>query len=94
MTIPNQIPLPEAVELVNRFRSGSAIQGVMFPAAAIQAILAQPGCTGVRCYFARKVTGEPNLVLVGVDAQGDDMKAGVLLDDGLLCPPHCGKSPL
>jgi hypothetical protein len=35
------------------------------------------------------------LILVGVDADGNDMADGVLLDEHFLCPPFCNaNSPL
>ena len=36
-------------------------------------ILAQPGCVGIRFYYAYNEAGQKTLVYVGVTAQGNDM---------------------
>jgi hypothetical protein len=46
-------------------------------------------------YFALDKDGNNQLVLVGVDANGDDMTAGVIVDKAYACPPYCSqKNPL
>jgi hypothetical protein len=62
----------------------------MFPRAAVQALLAQKGCEGLRYYFGRKDDGSSALVLVGVDADGNDMTSGEILEWSYPCPPVCG----
>ena len=68
---------------------------------SLPALLAQPGCTGIRIYLAKKEeaagTGESaiDLVLVGCDATGNDMCEATIMDNGIECPPFCGAtSPL
>ena len=53
-------------------------------------ILAQPGCVGIRQYFARVDEKNVTLVLVGVDAKGDDLINGIVGEGGWACPPYCG----
>ena len=56
---------------------------------AVDKILAQPGAVGIRYYYAQTDDGNPTLVLVGVDAKGQDMQTGVIMERGVLCPPFC-----
>lgn len=72
----------------------------------IEAILAQPGVTGIRMFNAINDLGIRQLVLVGVDAQGNNVlnyttvgdngevlkKKGIVADRSRLCPPFCGDS--
>jgi len=61
----------------------------------VNSILGQTGCMGIRMYFALDKDGNNQLVLVGVDANGDDMTAGVIVDKAYACPPYCSqKNPL
>ncbi|MFA9219999.1 MAG: hypothetical protein ACEQSL_02310 [Sediminibacterium sp.] len=55
----------------------------------LNSILQQTGCMGIRMYFALDEDGNKQLVLVGVDANGDDMTAGVIVDKLSPCPKTC-----
>lgn len=55
----------------------------------VNSILGQTGCMGIRMYFALDEDGNNQLVLVGVDANGDDMTAGVIVDKLNPCPKQC-----
>ena len=57
-------------------------------ASAYQALIAQPGCEAVRTYFGLK-DNTLTIVVVGVDAIGNDMTAGVILDRSQDCPTKC-----
>jgi hypothetical protein len=57
----------------------------------VNSILGQTGCMGIRMYFALDKDGNNQLVLVGVDANGDDMTAGVIVDKAYACPPYCSQ---
>jgi hypothetical protein len=71
-----------------------------FDAAAIKAILDQPGCVEFRAYFGTKENKSICLVFVGVNDQNDDMvgtenNPGVFVEQGKECPPACAaQSPL
>jgi len=66
----------------------------MINAAAYQQLLAQPGCVNVRTYFALD-QGTLTIVVVGVDADENDMTNGILLDVTRGCPVTCDiDSPL
>ncbi|MEN9973662.1 MAG: hypothetical protein RIS20_2009 [Bacteroidota bacterium] len=54
-------------------------------------LLDQSECMGVRMYYAINDEGEKNLVIVGVDSNGDDMVDGLLLDRLIPCPKMCSK---
>lgn len=70
----------------------------------IEAILAQPGVIGIRMFHALNEIGIKQLVLVGVDANGDNIlnytevgengeiikKKGIVADKTRNCPPYCG----
>jgi hypothetical protein len=43
----------------------------------------QEDVVGVRYYYAEDYQGHPQMVLVGVDAQGQDLTEGFLLSNGL-----------
>ena len=55
-------------------------------------LLTQDECLGARIYYAIKDDGEKNLVIVGVDANGDDLENGLILDNVFPCPRLCSKS--
>lgn len=57
-------------------------------ASVYQALIAQPGCEAVRTYFGLK-DNTLTIVVVGVDAIGNDMTAGVILDHADNCPTKC-----
>ncbi len=53
-------------------------------------IMSQTGCVGIRIYNAVDASGNMTNVLVGVDANGNDLYNGKVYDSGILCPPTCG----
>lgn len=70
----------------------------------IEAILAQPGVVGIRMFYALNEVGLKQLVLVGVDSEGNNVlqyntvdengdilkKKGIVADRVRSCPPYCG----
>jgi hypothetical protein len=44
----------------------------------------------LRYYFGRKDDGSSAMILVGVDANGNDMPGGTILEWSYPCPPICG----
>ena len=89
------ITLDQAKALVKRQREHqSAIRGSdplceFFGRAALERILAQPGCAGIRIYHGRNEQGRHALVLVGADTAGADQLEGTIAEKGLPCPPAC-----
>jgi hypothetical protein len=95
----HKIPLAAAIAMTRRYRQGTgkdAVRAGMFPRNAFEAILNQAGCHGIRIYYGRADDGQLSLVMVGVDAEGNDIHEGELMEDGFPCPPFCddGTSPL
>lgn len=88
----HRITLAEAAALTRRHRERRGPRGARgfgFPREAFEAILAQPGCTGVRIYLGLGADGASTLVLVGMDAEGADLTDGEVMDRGWPCPPVC-----
>jgi hypothetical protein len=87
----HHITLQEGVAMVRRYRERhpEATHASMFDRAIFDQILAQPGCAGVRIYYAEAADGAQTLVLVGVDAQGNDFFEGDIGDTHYPCPPFC-----
>lgn len=61
---------------------------------AFEQLLGQAGCVGLRVYQARHGDGSPTLVVVGVDAEGEDLAQAeaVFVQNGTNCPPFCTPS--
>jgi hypothetical protein len=95
----HEISVDEAKKLIQNRQNGldikaakgkvPAIKGGSFERAAIDKILAQPGCDKLRFYYAAEVDGSPTVVLVGVDTSGKDMTQGMIMERGAPCPPYC-----
>lgn len=61
----------------------------------LMTILNQTGCMGIRAYYAIDNNGDKQLVLVGANADEQDMYEGVILDRATPCPTSCDQnSPL
>lgn len=58
----------------------------------IEQVLNQEGVVGIRFYHAIDNNGQRNLVLVGVDADENDLVNGVIVDRTVICPPKCGSN--
>lgn len=71
------------------------IKGYMLEGGAdMKKLLDQHGCVEVRYYFGLDTSGTTpmmKLFAVGVDANGDDLYNGLILDHSVPCPPMCGK---
>ena len=53
-------------------------------------ILKQPACVGLRFYAGLDRQGRVSVLFCGVDANGDDILAGIIGDVPVRCPPICG----
>ncbi len=58
----------------------------------INSILAQPGCVGIRVYYAIDDAGKKQLVVVGADANENDLHGGIIAERSVWCPPFCDPS--
>jgi len=85
----HKITPAEARKLMEKRPPGLQERGGHFPREVIDAILAQPGCTGIRFYYGTNTDGTSALVLVGMDANDADMTSGEIIDNHFPCPPFC-----
>ena len=89
----HSITLAEALNFVENYRRSrddKAIKGGYFSREIYEKLLTQDGCVGIRCYFAENRDETPTIVMVGVNAKGDDMVTGIVGEDIMPCPPFCG----
>lgn len=79
---PHYISLQDAVALTARWRQNlppSSLNAGRFDRIALDNLLSQPGCAGIRIYMGMDLPGSNNnpslwtFVLVGTDASGNDM---------------------
>lgn len=73
---------------------GQLIKCHFFGREILQQILDQEGCMGIRMYHAYNQEGQRQLVLVGANAEGEDMVEGTIADRSKICPPDCVLSEL
>lgn len=60
-----------------------------FGGTAISNILAQTGCVGLRFYYSLDNEGKKHLIVVGVNADGNDLYNGILAERSVMCPQDC-----
>jgi len=87
------ITLAEGVSWTANYRGSQYFNGTktqFYGKAKINQILQQPGCTGLRIYYAVDNTDTAVLVLVGTNIDGNDLQTGLILERGISCPPNCG----
>ncbi|SDC79283.1 hypothetical protein [Niabella drilacis] len=116
--MPHNISLTNAAAMTRRYRQNSeAILAAgfqnhnilplceTFDRAAIDALLAQPGCTGLRIYYGMDTELKVHAILVGSDASNTDIlppnsivkteEDGYIMEQSIRCPPTCPpESPL
>lgn len=91
--VDHHLALQDAAQLTATYRnlkSPEQPKGGFFGKQALQTLLAQEDCVGIRFHFAAKEDGTPVVVMVGVEKFGADMFFGHLLDLSAICPPVCG----
>jgi hypothetical protein len=87
------ITLQDASSWTSNYRNSSSYNGIkaiFYGKAKIAGIVNQTGCVGVRVYYAIDTTDTPVMVLIGVDANGNDIESTMILERGIICPPNCG----
>lgn len=80
------ISLDEAGTLTRNYRMAAgrgAVKGRYFSRVAIEQLLMQEDVVGMRYYYAEDPQGHPQMVIVGVDAQGQDLTEGFVFGNGL-----------
>lgn len=85
------LTLEQAGEWTRRFgeQSEHAVKGHLFDRAALEALLSRSDATGLRFYYGRDEENHPQLVMVAVDVDGND-----LVDTPLRQMPTEGESML
>ncbi|MEJ8801629.1 hypothetical protein [Pontibacter sp. H249] len=68
----------------------TVIKAHFFGREILQELLNQEGCVGIRMYYALDNEGQKQLVLVGADADGNDIEE-LVLDGSRICPPNCSE---
>lgn len=88
----HDISLQEASEWTANFRAtistGQTIAH-FFGKDAIQNILNQSGCVGIRLYYALDTLGAQQIICVGVDSNQNDLYEGLLAERSVKCPQDC-----
>src|SRR5690606_13045586 len=87
----HDLPLETASEWTKNYRTANPDSTIAhyFGKAAVKAILDQESCVGVRIYYALDAAGEKQLILVGVNAAGNDLYNGLLAERSVKCPQMC-----
>lgn len=69
-------------------------KGGFFGSEAIQALLNQDHCVGIRYYYGLDKNGKQELVLVGTDANENDLvgEGNLCMDVSIPCPDRCGEN--
>jgi len=89
-----KISLADASKLTKRYREATGtgeILGGYISRSALNKILDQSDCVGIRYYYGLEEDGTPQSVVVGVLANEDDIDDGEIAERAILCPPNCGK---
>ncbi|NOQ72446.1 MAG: hypothetical protein GQ574_10620 [Crocinitomix sp.] len=85
----SQITLADGATMTaaHRIANPNAKLGHFMGKDILNQILSQAGCMGIRTYHGLNSNGERELVLVGVDANENDMVSGIVADKANPCPP-------
>jgi hypothetical protein len=87
------ISLSEAETMTHAYQADPQFQGLTIASCidknAYTEVINQPECERLRTYFALNEQGNLTIVVVGVDANGNDLTNGILLNKGYDCPSNC-----
>jgi hypothetical protein len=89
------IGLEDAKGLTANYRESAGAGAILagyFSKMALNKILNQAGCVGMRIYHGLTKDEKRTFVLVGVTADGEDITGGELAEYATDCPPYCPKS--
>jgi len=86
------ISLEDASKLALNYQSENpdGVKSHFFGRQAVEAILAQESVVGLRIYYGLDNEGVQHLVVVGTDADQNDLTRGLLAERAAMCPPLCG----
>jgi hypothetical protein len=79
-----------------RDNNPNQVKGGYFSKKAINSLLDQPDCVGIRIYFGNDVNKVMKIVIVGVNEGEDDLieATNLCLDFSIPCPDRCGEDNL
>jgi hypothetical protein len=90
------VKVEDARQYIENYRESAAqgsVFGGFFGKLSLLAILNQPDCVGIRYYHGRDISGNEQLVLVGVKEDGSEIVDGHIASRAVKCPPACGIPP-
>jgi hypothetical protein len=89
--IDNSISLEDAAKITANFRQAfpSAVMANAYGKRLMIDLLAQEDCAGFRIYNGLDAEGKQQFILVAVDASGNDLYEGILMDNTQPCPSFC-----
>jgi hypothetical protein len=87
-----EFSLETSAQWTSNYRAANPnkIKAHFFGRKIIEKILAQPGCKGIRCYYALDDKGVQQMIMVGADANENDMCHGIVAEVSRPCPTFCG----
>lgn len=87
-----QIPLNEGANMTTNYRNQNPNEIIahFFGRDILQKILDQDDCMGIRMYYGINDERQKELILVGVDSQGNDL-IELVADISTPCPHICSK---
>ena len=87
------ISLEDGAALTARYRVTHPLQrkGHFFGKDILNEILAQEGCMGIRMYHGLNTLSQHEMVIVGADADGNDMTS-LIADFAAPCPKTCSQN--
>jgi hypothetical protein len=91
----HSITFEEGAVLTQNYRDKMPIgvrKGGYFGMDAIQSLLDEEGCVGIRYYYGLDKDDKQVLVLVGVDEDENDIisERALCIEASVPCPPYCG----
>jgi hypothetical protein len=69
--------------------NSSRANSFLFGREIVNQVLNQLGVDGIAFMTGSKTSGQEALVLVGIDQSGALLWDGLIVDDGMICPPWC-----
>ncbi len=88
----HDITLAEASEWTANYRASISTGETIahyFGKTAIQNIMNQSNCVGIRIYYALDNAGAKQIIAVGVNSDGNDLYNGLLAERTIKCPQDC-----
>ena len=73
-----------------RTANPNGIKAHFFGKVILEQILAQTGCVGIRMFYALDDNGVQQMIIVGTDANENDLINGIIGEMSVPCPNNCG----